>query len=438
MNEQELITLLTEAEGSGVSSTRFGKRPMFWKSAKECNVYNLKDEEFLDCTSSYGVMGIGYSHPAIEKSVSQTIKRISHTMCEIYPTVPYVQAIDKIRKVIGRSNDQVMLTSSGSDAIDVALKLSYRYTGKKGVLAFENSFHGQTLNALNVTGQKGFRTPFANILPNNVFFVAYPNCYRSRFRSEAELLAQSISSIEETILKMIDTEDAIGALLVEPMQNAAGYIIPPKGFLSGIRKLCDKYKIVMIDDEIFTGFGRCGQWLMSDYEKIAPDIVCVGKAMTGGFPAAACVASKSIMSSLNYPGMVPLHGSTFSGNAIVCSVISTTIDIILDNNLIEKSRKNGEYLRNNIRAVLKDVPTVGDVRGIGSATVIEFINGPKDKERNPIAAVNFFEYLFSKKIISLVSGLPYGNCVALCTPFIMNKHELDFVIHSCKAYAKKL
>ena len=438
MTKQELTEILMDAEGKGVSSTRFGNRPMFWKSAKGCYIYDLNNDEYLDCTSSYGVMGIGYSHPSISNAITETVTNISHTMCEIYPTEPYVKAIDKIRKVIGRPDNQVILTTSGSDAIDVALKLGYRYTGKRGIIAFNNSFHGQTLNSLNVTGQKEFREPFVPILATHDFFAPFPNSYRNPFCADEELIAYTIESIEKIILESMNTDDEIGMLIIEPMQNAAGYVIPPRGFLKEIKKLCSKYEIVMIDDEIFTGFGRCGRWLMADYEGVYPDIVCVGKVMTGGVPAAACVATKAIMDSLDYSGMVPLHGSTFTGNAIICSAISSTIDVIVENKLIEKSQANGEYLRENLKNMSKAVQVVGDIRGYGSATMIEFVENHKNKKRNPIVAADFFNYLIDKHIISLLSGMPYGNCVALCTPFIMSKCEIDKILNAYQDYIKEL
>lgn len=438
MNEKELVELLENVEGACVSSTRFGNHPMFWKSAYGCNIYSINNEKYLDCTSSYGVMGIGYSHPAVNKAILDTMEYISHTMCEIYPTVPYVNAIDKIRKAIGRSNDQVILTSSGSDAIDVALKLSYRYTGKKGVIAFENSFHGQTMGALNVTGQRTFRNPFISLLPQNVFFAPYPNSYRNPYNSEEELLKKSINLIEKIVLEKINTDNEIGTLLVEPMQNASGYIIPPRGFLKKLHQLCGKYNILLIDDEIFTGFGRCGRWLMADYEDVHPDIVCVGKAMTGGLPAAACVASRDIMEALDYSGLVPLHGSTFTGNAIICNAISSTIDVISENKLIEKSETNGRYLRTNLEKIFDNVQCVGDIRGYGSATMIEFVENKTNKKRNSRTAKNFSNFLLDKHIISLVSGLPYGNCVALCTPFVMTKSDLDIVLAACLEYVEDI
>ena len=139
--------------------------------------------------------------------------------------------------------------------------------------------------------------------------------------------------------------------------------------------------------------------------------------MTGGVPAAACVATKTIMESLDYSGMVPLHGSTFTGNAIICSIISSTIDVIVKNQLIQ---------------------CIGDIRGYGSATMIEFVENHKNKVRNPAAAARFSNYLLNKHIISLISGLPYGNCVALCTPFIMNKCEMDMVLNVCQDFAKEI
>jgi len=435
MLSQQLTDLLKEVEGTGVSSTRFGNKPIFWKNAKGCKVFDVENNEYIDCTSSYGVMGLGYSHPAVIKAISETAHQLIHTMCEIYPTSYYAIALDKIRTSIGRPNDQVILTTSGSDAVDVALKLAYRFSKKKGIIAFNNSFHGQTLNALNVTGQEAFRAPFQDLLPSNVVFTDYPNIYRNAYGSSERLLDETRKCIESIISKYSLTDNSIGAIIVEPMQNAAGYIIPPYGFLSLIREICTKHGIVMIDDEIFTGFGRCGSWLMSDYEHVSSDIVCVGKVMTGGMPAAACVASKGIMAALDYSGMVPLHGSTFTGNALACSAISATIEALKRERLVEKSAVEGNSFRESLREIIGELNEVGDIRGVGTATIIEFVYDRKEKKRNPEAAKRFANYLLDKHIISLLSGLPYGNCVAFCLPFVMDAFDRDQVLRACREYA---
>ena len=422
---------LKESEGQCISSTRFGNIPMFWKSACGCEVIGDSGEKYLDCTSSYGVMGIGYANPKMICEINKQVKLINHTMCEIYPHEPYLLALENIKTTLNREHDQVIMTVTGSDAIDVALKLAYRYTGKRGVIAFEGAFHGQTLSALSVSGQNAFRKPFAPIISANTTFVPFPNLYRNEFESEEKLLENCISKIKNILSNSENVEFSIGAIVVEPMQNAAGYIIPPTGFLREIRNICNEYKIIMIVDEIFTGFGRCGKWLMSDYEDVKADIVCVGKVMTSGFPAAACLASKEIMESLDYSGLVPLHGSTFTGQAISCAAINSTINILKEDDLIEKSYKNGVYLREQLNCIFKNNPFIGDIRGKGSATLLEFVSNRDTKVRDSSKAQSFFSHLLENKIISLVSGLPYCNCVSLCIPFVMSQTQLDYLLEIC-------
>ena len=434
MKINDWIYRLKQSEAVGVSSTRFGNIPMFWKSAQGCNVKDYAGHNYLDCTSSYGVMGIGYAHPKVIDEIGKQIRFINHTMCEIYPHEAYLLALENIKSALGRNNDQVIMTVTGSDAIDVALKLSLRYTNRDSIIAFQGAFHGQTLSALSVTGHSSFRDPFISLINDNTIFVPYPNIYRNPFGSEEKLLENCIEQIRSILLTSQVDASPIGAILVEPMQNASGYIMPPKGFLSAIREVCNEHNILMIVDEIFTGFGRCGRWLMADYEDVKGDIVCVGKVMTSGFPAAACIASKDIMASLDYPGLVPLHGSTFTGNAIACSAINATIAVLKNEHLIEKSYTNGEYLRSNLKTIFQKNPFVGDIRGCGSATMIEFVSDKITKKRNPQKAAEFSNYLMQNSIINLVSGLPYGNCVALCTPFIMEQHQLDYVLEICEHY----
>lgn len=440
MSEKNVLLVdgLKRVESQAVSSTRFGNVPLFWNKAKGCYAYDVDGHKYLDCTSSYGVMGIGYAHPKVVESIKKQAEKITHTMCEIYPHEKYLEAIEKILNAIGRKDDQVLLTTSGSDAVEVALKLAYRYTGKAGVIAFQGAFHGQTLGTLAVTGHNCFRNPFTPLISKNTVFVPYPNIYRDESGIEDLVLEKCVSQIEDIISSEKSGVVPIGAIIVEPMQNAGGYIVPPSGFLTKLRRLCDQYSIVLITDEIFTGFGRCGKWLMADYEDVKADIVCVGKTMTGGFPAAACVAPKEIMCALDYRGMVPLHGSTYIGNGIACAAISTTIDILISEDLVNESYKKGNYLRSELKKVLLECPYVGDVRGLGSATMIEFVEDRITKKRYPEAAVKFANYLFSYGILALISGLPYGNCVAFCTPFIIQSKEIEFILETCKTYVKNI
>ena len=430
-----LVNRLIKAEAKGISSTRFNNKPIFWKKASGCVIEDFNGNKYLDCTSSYGVMGIGYSHPQIINSIENQIKQLNHTMCEIFPHEQYLLSLENIKSALHREQDQVTLTVTGSDAIDVAIKLSMRYTGKSGIISFSNCFHGQTLGVLSVTDIKEFKEPFKKIINDDVYVVPYPNTYRNPFSTEDILLEATIDNINKCIS---ESKDNIGAILVEPMQNASGYIIPPKEFLKEIRKLCNRKSILMIVDEIFTGFGRCGEWLLSNTDNIEADILCVGKVMTSGFPGAACLASPDIMKSLDYPGLVPLHGSTYTGNAITCSAINSTIQVLKDENLIYKSKSNGEILRALLRDTLMECENIGDIRGLGSATMIEFVSNKSTKEPNSIHANLFSDFLKEKSILTLVSGLPYCNCVAICPPFTISHNQIDYIIEACKQYRNVL
>lgn len=432
----KLVERLKRVESQAISSTRFNNRPIFWDSASVCDIYDSKGVSYIDCTSSYGVMGIGYSNHKLIKDVEKQLHLLTHSMNEMYPQKSYLLAMEAICDAIGRPNDQVLLTTSGSDAVEAALKLAFRYTGKFGVITFQGAFHGQTLGALSVTSHNCFKNPFLPYISNNAIFIPYPNKYRNPFDSEEMLLKSCLNHIEMALDSKKSGHCPVGAIIVEPMQNASGYILPPSGFLCGLREICDRHNILLITDEIFTGFGRCGKWLMADYENVHADIVCVGKVMTGGFPAAACVASREIMASMDYDGMVPLHGSTFLGNSLTSAAICSSIEILKSDNLVEQSREKGEYFRKQLRSILNPIPTVGDIRGIGMATMIEFVESKENKVHNAVEAENFSKFMLEHGIITLISGLPYGNCVAFCMPFVIPKYQIDLILRICSDFSK--
>ncbi|NDV96784.1 aspartate aminotransferase family protein [Dysgonomonas sp. 521] len=438
-NSIKLSNRLRQVDSCGISATRKGNIPTFWKSAKGSNILDVDGNTLIDCTSCFGVLGIGHSHPVLVDSIIDQVSALSHVMCEINPYEVYLLALEKIKKAVGRQeNSQVLLTTSGSEAIEVALKLSYAYTKKPGVISFYGAFHGQSLGALSVTSHNCFRDPFFPLIPNNVTFVPYPNSYRCNKGNDDELLKATIDQLNEIVSGEISGGLPIGSVIVEPMQNASGYIVPPKGFLAQLRKFCDEKNILLITDEIFTGFGRCGKWLASDYDGIIADITCVGKIMGGGLPSAACIASSKIMEAIDYEGLVPLHGSTFQGNPLSCRSIISTIEILEQESLLQKSFDNGEFLRKELSEILKNVDVVGDIRGMGSASVIEFVSDKSNKERNAPEAIRFNQFLLSNNIYTLITGVPFGNCVAFCPPFNMPKENFTHIFDICTKYVKTI
>lgn len=428
-NSKTAARELENHEGAGVSAILKGAEPIFCERAFGMLIEDIDGNRFLDCSSSFGVASIGYCHPEVKQSVSQQINVLTHTMQGPFSHLPYLRAVESITQMVGRNDqNQAMIVNSGSEAIEVALKLSSCFTGKPGIISFRGAFHGQSLGALEVTSINNLRDTFSRIISNNVVWVPYPNPYRPMFGLSSESLIDMCLDNIEQILQSNTTGGApIGAILVEPMQNAAGYIIPPEGFLSELRRLCSQYEVLLICDEIFTGFGRNGYWLSADREQVVPDIVCVGKGMTGGYPVAAVVAPRSIMESMSHDGIIPLHGSTFGGNAVACAAINATIKVLHREDLVVNAHRMGSYLKEKIQISCEALSRVGDVRGLGLAIAIEFVTDRSSKERDVKLAWQLNKTLINEGIITLVTGLPYGNILAICPPLIITTDVCDFV-----------
>jgi 4-aminobutyrate aminotransferase-like enzyme len=326
------------------------------------------------------------------------------------------------------------LTTSGSEAVEVAIKLAYAYTKKPGVISFYGAFHGQTLGALSVTSQNCFRDPFYPLIAKNVLFAEYPRILRSVFSNPQDIIKNTIKMLENIVTSGHSGAFPIGAIIIEPFQNASGYIVPPSGFLSALREFCDRNNILLISDEIFTGFGRCGKWLSFDYENIVADITCVGKVMGGGVPSAACLAPSRIMKAIDNSGLVPLHGSTFQGNPISCTAIIATIEILKSENLIDNSYKIGEKFRKELHLLFDELDIIGDIRRQGSATAIEFVTDKNSMRFNPNEASRFNSFLMSNGVATLITGVPYGNSIAFCPPFVLGDDEFNKIMDICKKY----
>jgi len=423
---------LVQHESVGISSVVKGAEPVFWERARGAVVRDLDGNIFLDCTSSFGVSAIGYCHPRVVAAASLQQQALEHTMAGIFPHPSYPEALKAIAMSVGRSSrPEVILVVSGSEAVEVSIKLAMRHTSRAGIIAFFGGYHGQSLGALSVTSHNGLRDPFLDHISPNVTFVPYPDPYRPSLGASATTVGDACLSYISSILRSDRTGGRpFGAVLVEPMQNCSGYIIPPEGFLAGLRALCSEFGLLLILDEIFTGFGRSGSWLAADRENVIADIVCVGKAMTGGYPLAACVADRAIMASLLTPGIIPLHGSTFAANPVACAATLATIETLNSESLVERARDLGAKLRQDIETVCYAHHMVGNVRGLGMAIAVEFVRDRATRERAPDLAWAACSAMLRRGVITLVTGLPYGNVLAVCPPFVITEGQCEYLLQA--------
>ena len=281
--------------------------PIFWERAEGVNVWDADGNRFLDFTSGFGVAGLGHSAAPVRAALTDQAARLLHAMGDVHPAESKVALCEMLGEMTyghwGGGRGKVILGNSGSDAIEAALKTAVLHSGKPGVLVFEGAYHGLGYGALEASALGFFRSPFASQLGRFAVAVPYPYCYRCPFGHGGGFALEGgefpncssacLGDLRQRIVAELRRRE-IGAILVEPVQGRGGEVVPPRDFLRLLRRICDEEKILLIADEIYTGFNRTGRLFACDHSGVVPDIVCLGKALTSGFPLSACVGRADV------------------------------------------------------------------------------------------------------------------------------------------------
>lgn len=278
-----------------------GKDPIVWARAHGANVWDADGNRFVDLTAAFGVALIGHAHPAVRAAIHAQADTLVHGMGDVYPNAPRIALMAELaRRSPGGALTQCILASGGAEAVEAALKTATLASGKPGVLAFWAGYHGLSYGALAATAYKGdFRKPFAGQLGTHVRHLPY-GC--------------DLDLIDKFLAGPASGGESIGSILVEPIQGRGGEVVPPVGWLAGLRELSDRHGVVLVFDEVYTGFGRTGTWWAGDHDGVVPDVVAVGKALAGGLPIGACLARPEVMRAWGQSSGEAIHTSTFLGN----------------------------------------------------------------------------------------------------------------------------
>jgi acetylornithine/LysW-gamma-L-lysine aminotransferase len=315
----------------------YAKRPVVVVKGSGDLLWDKDGKEYIDCAGSYGSCIVGYCHPKVVDAIRNQSEKLTSCHGLVYND-SRSELLQRIAKIAPQGLDRVFLSNSGAEAIECALKLARKYTGRKEIIAMMGGYHGKTLGALSVTWDKKYRDPFMPLIPQ-VKHVPFGNI---------EKLEDSIST---------DT----AAVITEPIQGEGGVRFPPKDFLKRLRELCDEKDILLIIDEIQTGFGRTGKLFAFQHSGIAPDITCVAKGVAGGIPIGLTLAKNEIMSSLK----VGEHSSTYGGNPLACAAAAATIDILEEESLPEKARVQGDHFVSRLKQLRCDHAIIREARGLG-------------------------------------------------------------------------
>jgi 4-aminobutyrate aminotransferase-like enzyme len=391
--------------------------PIFWKKAEGVHVWDVDDNRYIDLTSAFGVASLGHSDPDVMAAIRNQTNDLSHAMGDVHPSELKAHVCQKLSEVTferwspGKYKGQTLLCNSGFEAVEAAIKTARMFTGKRGVIAFEGGYHGLGYGALEATWRKDFRKPFSDQLGNFVTFASYP-----RETGDSGKNRIQVETIERQI-QTICAESEIGAILVEPFQGRGGEVIPPKEFLPMLRRVCSKKRILLIVDEIYVGLWRTGKWFAVEHTETIPDIICLGKALTGSLPMSACVGRADIMAAWPASAGEALHTSTFLGNPLACAAALASLSKFENTVPSWDIAKKGSALVGLLKEKLESFSPV-EVRGIGFLVGIEF---PKSSK----IAIKLCDALLQVGLIALPSG-SQGEVLALTPPLLIKEDVLEW------------
>ena len=387
--------------------------PVFWQEALGANVRDVDGNVYIDLTSAFGVALIGHAHPAVVSAVREQSGTLMHAMGDVHPSRPKLELLERLCALAPWGEVRAVLASTGSEAVEIALKTAQLATGRPGVLAFRGGYHGLTLGSLAVTEREHFRAPFSQRLYGGVAFVAFPDRARDGDRGAKAALKEACTTLESGA----PNGDPIGAVIVEPVQGRAGARLAPDGFMASLSEIAAESGALVIADEILTGLGRCGAQLASDLVGLEPDIVCVGKALGGGIPISACLSRREVMDAWPESSGEAIHTSTFLGHPLACVAALAVLETLEGECVAERARVLGSQLLELLRSELESVPAVVDVRGLGALIGIELAGDAQ--------AVRVAEAALREGLILLPAG-DRGHVIELTPPATLNDVQLKY------------
>ena len=397
-----------------------GSWPIVWERAKGMRVWDDAGREYLDFTAAFAVAAAGHANPRIVAAGQRQMARLLHAMGDIHPHALKAELARELSRItfqrLAKRTGKTIFCSSGFEAVEAALKTAHLATGRTRIIAFEDAYHGLGYGALNATWRSDFRSPFRRQIGGFASFLPFP-------RAQADL-----AKLEPRLAAVL-RKHKVGAILVEPIQGRGGTNIPPPGFLKLLRNACNKHGALLICDEVYTGFGRTGRWFASEHFGVTPDILCLGKALTGGFPLSACVGSASVMDRA-WPQSAgeAIHTSTFLGHPVGCAMALASLRELDSRNLPKRSAEMGRLFLDELRRLAKRLGQARcQARGLGLMVALELFHD--DGAPAADIALAATRRLLDDGFILLPEGDP-ANILSFTPPLTVGKSHITKLIRS--------
>jgi 4-aminobutyrate aminotransferase/(S)-3-amino-2-methylpropionate transaminase len=388
--------------------------PIVAAEGRGSTLTDVDGNTYIDFTGGVGCLNVGHAHPKVVEAVQEQAARFLHTD---FTMIPYEVCVTLAERLLAVSPftgpAKAAFFNAGTEAVENAVKFARAYTGRPAVIGFEGGFHGRTLLSLTLTSKthpyKAGLGPFAP----EVYRVPFPNEYRGITTADA------LAALERAFVTQVAAE-SVAAIVLEPVQGEAGFIVAPQEFVSGVRAICDRHGIVLVVDEVQTGFGRTGRMFAIEHYGIEPDLITVAKSIAAGLPLSGVLGKAQIMDA---PGDSAV-GGTYVGNPVAQAAALAVLDVFEEEGLVERAERIGETIRGRMLAWQERHPQIGEVRGLGAMLAIEYVRDAATKEPAPEIASRVAEEAAQRGLLLLKAGT-YSNCNRVLCPLVITDAELD-------------
>jgi 4-aminobutyrate aminotransferase / (S)-3-amino-2-methylpropionate transaminase / 5-aminovalerate transaminase len=388
--------------------------PIVAHEARGALLTDVDGNTFVDFTGGVGVLNVGHAHPQVVSAIQEQAARFTHTDFTIVPYEVYVEASERLLAVAPFTGPaKAAFFNSGAEAVENAVKIARLATGRAGVIGFTGAFHGRTLMAVTLTAKadpyKRGLGPFAP----EVYRAPFPNLYRG---PDARTALAELEELLETQL----APETVAAIVFEPQQGEGGFLPAPQEFVEGLRRIADRHGIVLVADEVQTGFGRTGRMFAMEHYGVEPDLLTVAKSIAGGLPLSGVLGKAAIMDA-PHEGAI---GGTYVGNPVALAAAVAVLDVIEQEGLVERAGAIGDTIRARMLAWQERWPQIGDVRGLGAMLAIELVDDPVTKAPASKLATAVIDAATQRGLLLLKAGM-YGNCIRVLCPLVITDAELD-------------
>jgi 4-aminobutyrate aminotransferase len=418
--EELSSTELMERDHAKVAGAIYRYTDIAFARGKGVCLYDFEGRKYLDFVAGIATMNVGHCHPAVVEAICNQAGILIHGASHVGYMQPYVELLEAVLDVAPGElrNGKGVLMNSGSEAVEAAIKLARYVTNRSVIIAFMDGFHGRSMGALSLTASDAlYRHRLAGLFAG-VCHVPYPYCYRCPLKHESpETCGLACLHLVEKALQTVVPPDDLAGIMVEAIAGEGGYIVPPDGFLQGLREICDRHAALLIADEVQTGLGRTGKMFGVEHWGVVPDVACLAKPLGGGLPLGAMLAKSEVVDA--WPPAA--QGSTFGGNPVACRAGLATLRVVQEEDLLSNAVRVGDNIQRRFRDAQKELPIIGDVRGKGLMVAVELVNPDGSPAGETIKAV--IRQIGAAGVALIKCGI---SSLRIAPPLIITEEQADF------------